>query len=93
LKDLGTYFMPDLEGAKARCKKTRLPSKDARKLDYRMQCTGAGFTVNAETSVTIENTRHFTGSLRMTTKTKQETAVVVANMEGHWAGACKPAAK
>ena len=93
LKDLGAYFAPELEGVKAKCKRARLPSKDARKLEYRMQCTGSGFTVKAETSVTIEGPRHFTATMRMDTRTKKESALVVADLEGRWAGACKPAEK
>jgi hypothetical protein len=93
LKDLGAYFAPALEGVKAQCKKSRLPSKDPRKLDYRMQCTGSGFTVKAETAVTIEGPRLFTATMRMDTKTMKESAAVLARMEGRWAGACKPAEK
>jgi len=89
LKDPGTYFAPDLEGVEAKCKKTRLPSSDPRKLVYRTQCTGSGFTVDMAATVTIESSRHFTSSLRMHTKTKEESALVVANTDGRWAGACK----
>jgi len=89
LKDLGSYFAPSLEGMKARCKKTRQPSSDPRKLDYRMQCSGSGFTIDAMITVTIENSRHFTASMRINSKTKRESAAVVADAEGRWAGACK----
>jgi len=89
LKDLGTYFAPDLEGAKAKCKKTRLPSSDPKKLAYRTQCTGSGFTVDMTATVTIESSRHFTASMRINSKTRKESALVVADAEGRWAGACK----
>ncbi len=89
LKDLGAYFAPDLEGVKAKCKKTRLPSSDPKKLIYRTQCTGSGFTTDITATVTIESSRHFTASLRMHTKTKTESALVVADADARWAGACK----
>lgn len=89
LKDLGGYFAPELEGVKAKCKKTRLPSSDPRKLIYRTQCTGSGFSTDISATVTIENSRHFTASLRMNSKTKTESALVVADADARWAGACK----
>ena len=89
LKDLATYFAPDLEGVKAKCKKSRLPSKDPRKLAYRTQCTGSGFTVDVTATVTIESSRYFTLSMRINTKSTKESALVVADGEGRWAGACK----
>ena len=93
LKDLGSYFAPDLEGVKAKCKKARLPSSDPRKLVYRTQCTGSGFTTDMTATVTIESSRHFSATMRMNTKTRTESALVVADAEGRWAGVCKPGEK
>jgi hypothetical protein len=93
LKDLAAYFAPELEGAKAQCKRARLPSKDPSKLGYRMQCSGPGFTVNAETAVTIANPRLFTATIRTHSKAANESAQVVANIEGRWTGPCEPAEK
>jgi hypothetical protein len=91
LKDLGAYFAPNLEGVKAKCKKARLPSTDPKKLAYRTQCIGSGFTVDVTATVTIESSRHFTLSMRTNTKTTKESALVVVDAEARWAGACKPA--
>ncbi|MGH7767306.1 MAG: DUF3617 domain-containing protein [Candidatus Binatia bacterium] len=92
LKDLASYFAPELEGAKATCKRTRQPAAD-RKTGYRMQCSGAGFTVDALTSVTIENSRHFTMSIRTDSRAPGESAIVVVKGEGRRIGACEPAGK
>lgn len=89
LKDLGSYFAPSLEGVEADCKKTRQPSNDPRKVDYRTQCTGRSFTMKATTSVTIESARHFTAAMRLETRTERETAVVVADIDGARSGPCK----
>ncbi len=90
LKDLAAYFAPSLEGAKAQCKRAQRPTNDPRKLAYRIQCSGSGFTMNADTSVTIESPRRFTGTMRIASKTKTESAVVLADIEGNWTGPCKP---
>ena len=90
LRDLGAYFAPDLEGAKAKCAKTRKPTGDATKLAYRMRCTGNGFTLEMDAGVSIESPRHFVADIRMHTKTRKESAIVVAKAEGRWEGACKP---
>ena len=92
LKDLPAYFAPQLEGAQATCKLTRLPEAD-RTIGHRMQCSGAGFTVDALTSVTVENSRHFNLSLRTDSRAPGESAIVVAKGEGQWVSACEPAAK
>jgi Protein of unknown function (DUF3617) len=92
LKDLAAYFAPQLEGVQATCKRTRQPEAD-RKLGYRMQCSGADFTVDALTSVTIENSRHFTMSMRTDSRAPGESAIVVTQGEGRWIGACEPAGK
>jgi hypothetical protein len=92
LKDLAAYFAPQLEGAQATCKRTRQPEAD-RKLGYRMQCSGEGFTVDALTSVTIENSRHFSMSIRTDSRAPGESAIVVAMGEARWIGACEPAGK
>jgi hypothetical protein len=89
LKDLGAYFAPDLEGVKAKCKRARLPSSDPKKLIFRMQCTGSGFTTDITTTTTIESSRHFTASMRINSKTKTESALVVADADARWVGACK----
>lgn len=88
LKDIPAYFAPQLEGGKAECTRTRQPSKDPKIVAYRMQCTGPGFTVDALTSVTIEDSRHFSVTMRIDSKAPQESATVVANGEAAWTGAC-----
>ena len=93
LKDLGAYFAPDLEGVKAKCTKTQKPTGDATKLAYQMRCTGSGFTLNMDAGVSIESPRHFVADIRMHTKTKKESALVVAKAEARWDGPCKPEAK
>ena len=92
LKDLPAYFAPQLEGAQATCKHTRQPAAD-RTINYRMQCSGAGFTVDALTSVTFENSRLFTMNMRTDSQAPGESATVVAKGEGRWIGACEPAGK
>jgi hypothetical protein len=87
LKDLATYFAPQLEGAEVECKRTRQPS-DERKVNYRMQCSATGLTVDALTSFTVENSRHFTVTMRTNSRTPQESAVVVAKGKASWTGAC-----
>jgi hypothetical protein len=93
LKDLGAYFAPDLEGVKAKCTKTQQPTGDASKLAYKMRCTGSGFTLEMDAGVSIESPRHFIADIKMHTKTRKESALVVAKAEGRWDGACKPGAK
>lgn len=90
LKDLPAYFAPQLEGVQATCKVTRLPDAD-RTFGHRMQCSGAGFTVDALTSVTIETSRHFIVSIRSDSRATREAALVVAEGEGHRIGECEPA--
>ena len=90
LKDLGAYFAPDLEGVKAKCTKAQKPTGDATKLAYQMRCTGSGFTVDMEAGVSIESARHFIADIRMNTKTRKESALVVARAEGRREGPCKP---
>lgn len=46
------------------------------------------FTVITAT-VTIESSHHFTASIRMNSKTKTETALVVADADARWTGTCK----
>lgn len=87
LKDLVGYFAPRLEDVEAKCERTRQPSKD-REVLYRMQCSGAGITIDALTGATIENSRHFTITMRVQTRTKQESALVIGKGEGHLIGAC-----
>jgi hypothetical protein len=88
LKDIAAYFAPQLEEAKATCTRTRQPSKDPKVVAYRMQCTGAGFTVDARSSVTIEDSRHFSLFLQIDSRSQQESATVVAKGEASWTGAC-----
>jgi hypothetical protein len=89
LKDLGTYFAPDLAGVNAKCTKTQRPTGDATKLAYKMRCTGSGFTLEMDAGVSIESPRHFVADIRMHTKTRKESALVVAKAEGRREGACK----
>jgi hypothetical protein len=44
LEDLGAYFAPDLDGAKAKCSRARRPSSDPEQLVHRMRWTGSGFS-------------------------------------------------
>jgi hypothetical protein len=88
LKDLVSYFAPKLEGANAQCTNTRQPSETHNQVAYRMQCRGAGFTVDALTSVTLESSSHFTATIRIDSRTQEESALVVANAQGHRTGAC-----
>jgi hypothetical protein len=89
LKDLGAYFAPSLEGAQADCNSRRQPSSDPGRVDYRMQCTGDGFTIDATTTVKIESARRFTAALRIDSRSESEAALVLAEVEGIWGGACK----
>jgi hypothetical protein len=89
LKDLGAYFAPSLEGSSARCERTRQPSSDPRQINYRMRCRGRGVSVDATTGVTIVDPRFFTLTMRIESRTPRESAVVSAEAEGRWAGACK----
>ena len=93
LKDLASYFAPELEGVKAKCSKQRRPSKDPRQMAFRTRCAGGGFTSDIDATVTTESSRHFTATMRINSRTRTEAALVVANVEGRWAGACTPAAK
>jgi hypothetical protein len=88
LKDLGAYFAPTLEGVQARCERTRLPASDPHKVDYRARCTGAGFTWEATSSVTVDSASGFTATVRMETRTQRESAVVVAEIAGTRVGPC-----
>ncbi len=90
LKDLPAYFAPQLEGVQATCKVTRLPEAE-RTIGHRMQCSSAGFTVDAVTSVTIENSRYFIVSIRSDSRATRESALVVAKGVGRWTGTCEPA--
>ncbi|MGB7931760.1 MAG: DUF3617 family protein [Gammaproteobacteria bacterium] len=92
LKDLSSYFAPELEGVEARCERNRQPSDDPRKVDYRIRCIGAGFTWEATSSVTVESTVHFTAAMRMETHTQSDSAIVVADISGTRVGHCEPAA-
>jgi hypothetical protein len=87
LKDLPAYFAPQLEGVKAECTRTRQPSDDG-KLAYLMKCSGAGFTVEALTSVTFVNSRHFSASMQINSRSRTQSARVEASAQGHHAGAC-----
>ncbi len=93
LKDLGAYFAPDLEGVKAKCTRARKPSSDPRQLIYHMRCAGSGFTTEMDATVTIEGPRRFVAEIRMNSKTRKESALVLTKAEGRWTGACKPEAK
>jgi hypothetical protein len=88
LKDIAGYFAPQLENANAKCTRTRQPSKDPKVIAYRLQCTGDGFTVDALTSVTIADSRHFSVNLQIDSRTPQESATVTGKGEGSWTGAC-----
>jgi Protein of unknown function (DUF3617) len=87
LKDLGSYFAPQLQGAEADCKRSE--ETTAGKIVRRMECTGDGFSVAATTTVTIIDSRRFTASIQVESKTPKQTSSVVADAEGRWTGACK----
>lgn len=93
LKDLAAYFAPDMEGVKAKCSRASKPSSDPKQLIYRTRCTGSGFNSEINATVKIENARHFSMDIRMNTRTREESALVLAKAEGRWSGACKPEAK
>jgi hypothetical protein len=90
LKDLGSYFAPQLEGVEADCKRTEESTGDPRKIVRRLECTAADFTMAATTTVTIVDSRQFTANIHIDTKTPTGSALVVADAEGRWTGACKP---
>jgi hypothetical protein len=89
LKDLGSYFAPQLQGAEADCERAKESTDDSRKIVHRMHCTGADFTVAATTTVTIMDSRRFTASIQVDSKTPTGSSSVVADAEGRWTGACK----
>ena len=88
LKDLTSYFAPELEGVKAKCKRTPQKTSD-KSIAYKMKCAGASFTMDVESAVRIEGPKRFTATMKMDTKTPKERAVVVANIEGRHTGPCK----
>ena len=88
LKDLNSYFAPELEGVKAKCRRAQRKTLD-KSIAYTMKCTGDKFTIDMESAVKIENAKRFTATLKMDTKTPDERAVVVANVEGRHIGPCK----
>jgi hypothetical protein len=90
LKDLGSYFAPQLEGVEADCKRTEESTGDPRKIVRRLECTAADFTMAAATTVTIVDSRQFTANIHIDTKTPTGSSLVVADAEGRWTGACKP---
>lgn len=88
LQDLPAYFSPQLENLdNVKCSRAQQPPNDG-ELAYLMQCTGAGLTVDALTSVTIQNPHRFTVTLRIKSQTDQESALVIGEGEGRWVGAC-----
>jgi hypothetical protein len=89
LKDLAAYFSPELEGVKARCTTTRVPSKDPKVIARRLRCTATGFTYEAESSVTIANPSRFVLSMRSRAKTPTQTGIVSAAGQGDRLGPCK----
>ena len=89
LKDLGSYFAPQLEGVEADCKRTEESTGDPRKIVRRLDCTAADFTMAAATTVTIVDSRQFTANIHIDTKTPTGSSLVVADAEGRWTGACK----
>ena len=89
LKDLAGYFSPQLEGVKAKCTTTRVPSRDPKVIARRLRCTGAGFTYEAESSVTIVNPSRFVLTMSSHAKTPTETGIVSVAGEGDRLGPCK----
>jgi hypothetical protein len=87
LKDLAAYFAPQLEGVQAKCTRTRQPS-DAGKIAYVMKCSGAGFTVEASTSVAFVNAGHFTATMQINSRSRTESARVEATAQGERTGTC-----
>lgn len=89
LKDIAGYFSPKLEGVRAQCRTTKKPSK-ANTLAHVMQCKGSTFTMEATTSVTIENPRSFKAMMRIDTRNKdQPPYLAVADAQAKWTGPCK----
>jgi hypothetical protein len=89
LKDLAGYFSPQLEGVKATCTTSLVPSKDPKVIARRLRCKGDDFTYDAESSVTIVNPSRFTLTMRSNAKTSTETGIVSAAGEGDRLGPCK----
>jgi outer membrane protein OmpA-like peptidoglycan-associated protein len=88
VSNLDNYFAPILEDAKADCRRSREPSTNPRILNYEMHCVGAGFTQDMVASVTIDSPRQFRMTIRMQTRTPSESALVLAQSEANWLGAC-----
>ena len=88
LKDLGAYFSPKLEGVETQCETAKDLSRD-RTLEYRMNCKGAGFTMEARTRVTIEDSRRVTVRMLIDTRTIQGTVKVVSVGEALRTGRCR----
>lgn len=88
LDDLAAYFAPRLEGLAVQCRRAREPSSPE-VVAYRMQCRGAGFSIDAATSTTIESPVKFTLKMRIDTRTDEESAVVIANADGRRVAACQ----
>jgi len=42
-----------------------------------------------ETNGALFSPRRFTATMQMNTKTKTESALVIVDIDGRWAGACK----
>jgi hypothetical protein len=92
LKDLAKYFSPELEGVQAECTRTKRPVGGPNELAYRMSCKGNGFTTEMNSTVTIVSPKQFKLYLRMDTRTRKETAKVVADGEATHLGPCPEAA-
>jgi hypothetical protein len=53
-----------------------------------MKCSGAGFTVEALTSVTFENARQFSATMQINSRSRTESARVEATAQGERTGDC-----
>ncbi len=89
LKDLGAFFSPKLDGLDAQCETSRKPS-GKRSIEYGMKCRGAGFTMDAQTRVTIRDSRHFSLAMQLETRAVKGTAKVLTVGEALRTGACRP---
>jgi len=88
LSDLGSYFAPVLEDVDADCKKTRQPSADPNKIDYRMACIAPKITVNSMSQVMIESINRFDLAMVIDSRTEIETGHVEVSAQANWVRPC-----
>ena len=75
LKDLNSYFAPELEGVKAKCRRAQRKTLD-KSIAYTMKCTGDKFTIEMESAVKIESPKRFTFPSRISSFTVPATSSI-----------------